>query len=338
MDRLEHTIICRQCKLPFVPPPTRVHPSEFCSGRCFKLCKDYSAARSEHCCLSCGVFFYLYPHHVVDGEGDFCSKACVHDHNTVECICLYCERTFTRKKFYVLKGWGKYCSIKCRNAFVRTAKEKATHCLHCKVFFTPIRFKIVQDRCYLFVRDNVRTCSPVCSGQVRHVNFGGKKRYRGKDNPNWKGERSSLHLGYRGPGWIERAEQVRKRQKHCCKRCGLSQEANGRKLDVNHIVPWFNFTDHRKANAYGNLEALCRACHLQVEDRTNTQFTFSFMNSKRRKVAGFIASYAKFTREQVLFIRDASASGTTGAALAQMFHCNREVIWRIVTRRSYQYI
>jgi predicted HNH restriction endonuclease len=45
----------------------------------------------------------------------------------------------------------------------------------------------------------------------------------------------------------------------------MTEEENGKKLQVHHIVPFFNFADYRKANALKNLVSLCLVCHRREE-------------------------------------------------------------------------
>src|SRR5262245_37683712 len=106
MDSLESTIPCRHCKQAFVPPIRRLFPGGFCSKRCFRLCKDYSPNRSEHCCKQCGILFYLFPSQVKEGQGDFCSHACDNLAGRVTYICLYCQKEKHAKKSHVTHGKG----------------------------------------------------------------------------------------------------------------------------------------------------------------------------------------------------------------------------------------
>lgn len=93
-------------------------------------------------------------------------------------------------------------------------------------------------------------CSPACVA-VAHQGNGGAM---------WRG--GEIHT--RGPGWIKRAETIRRRDGYCCQRCGRHQDENGgRRLSVDHIIPWRAFTDDQKdaANAPANLVSLCTPCH-----------------------------------------------------------------------------
>lgn len=332
MDATEHSLFCRHCKAPFAKPAKRNFPSCFCSKRCWKLCKDYSIGRNEHCCLQCNILFYLYPVEVRTGEGKFCSKTCAHLYQTKQYICLNCQNVFTRKLHRTNVAEPRYCSMQCRTVYLRMRERT---CTQCGVLFIPIRFQKNAEGIQITAESNRRTCSAMCSRKARAKFF---KVKHGKDHPSWQGGRSQLLVGYRGPGWKKRADNVRKRAKYCCEHCGKSQEENGRTLDVNHIIPWFNFTDHRKANTYSNLEALCRSCHLRAEPRTNDQLVFTFMNGKRRKIAGYISKQARFTREEVLYIREAYDAGATCLELAEQFRCHRSTVSQIVFCKSYLYV
>lgn len=50
-----------------------------------------------------------------------------------------------------------------------------------------------------------------------------------------------------------------------CQKCGMTEKDNGRRLDVNHIIPFHQWANKSKANQQSNLEALCRSCHMITE-------------------------------------------------------------------------
>lgn len=66
----------------------------------------------------------------------------------------------------------------------------------------------------------------------------------------------------RGKQWTKVAEAIRRRDNYVCQRCGKPQSENGgRKLSVDHIIPWRLFIDETEANADANLVSLCFVCH-----------------------------------------------------------------------------
>lgn len=83
------------------------------------------------------------------------------------------------------------------------------------------------------------------------------------DHPNWQG--GGKRRGYRGSGWQRIAESVRVMAGRKCEHCGLDESDNGRRLDVNHIVPFHQSKNKSQANKTSNLEALCRSCHMLAD-------------------------------------------------------------------------
>lgn len=91
----------------------------------------------------------------------------------------------------------------------------------------------------------------------------------GEDHHSWKG---GCHPY--GPNWHEQREERLERDDYQCVVCGIGddehREANGRGLDVHHVIPLRKFVtdgdlDHTAANALTNLISLCRTCHARWE-------------------------------------------------------------------------
>lgn len=85
----------------------------------------------------------------------------------------------------------------------------------------------------------------------------------GKSNPNWRGGQQRNY----GPGWTAARRRIRERDE-VCQNCGA--EAEGRKLDVHHIVPVRAFAaaedaELRDAHDESNLVLLCQTCHGYAE-------------------------------------------------------------------------
>jgi hypothetical protein len=88
----------------------------------------------------------------------------------------------------------------------------------------------------------------------------------GENSTSWRGGSDPN----RGAGWLKLAETIRERDGYECRRCGKSQEENGRKLDVDHIRPWRSCPSVAVANDPSNLVSLCHLCHkwkTQVAER-----------------------------------------------------------------------
>ncbi|HLH24836.1 MAG TPA: HNH endonuclease signature motif containing protein [Chloroflexota bacterium] len=77
---------------------------------------------------------------------------------------------------------------------------------------------------------------------------------RGRNHVNFRGGPFPY-----GEGWPQIADAIRQRDR-VCRRCGKTPEANGRALDVHHVVPFRASRD----NSPENLVALCMICHREV--------------------------------------------------------------------------
>ena len=67
-----------------------------------------------------------------------------------------------------------------------------------------------------------------------------------------------------GPGWKQRRQEIRDRDK-VCRSCGKTPEENGNALHVHHLVPF----RYGGTNLPENLVALCDSCHHTIEATTN---------------------------------------------------------------------
>lgn len=138
------------------------------------------------------------------------------------------------------KGLTRFCRSRCYFEHQRRNGFESLACSHCRKEFTRRKVRTRPRKVGQF-------CSRACVGAYM----------RGPQNPLWRGEKDPN----RGPEWRRLAEQIRKRDKFCCRRCGKSEAENAQKLSVDHVVPWRAFEDKAAANDPGNLVALCRSCH-----------------------------------------------------------------------------
>lgn len=83
------------------------------------------------------------------------------------------------------------------------------------------------------------------------------KFYSGQNSALWRGGSDPN----RGREWIKLAEEVRQAFGCKCGWCGKTQEENGQKLSVDHVIPWRWFENKTEANDKQNLIPLCRSCH-----------------------------------------------------------------------------
>lgn len=88
----------------------------------------------------------------------------------------------------------------------------------------------------------------------------------------------------RGRGWAKRAEKIRARDLYRCQRCGKSEEENGQKLSVDHIIPWRVFEDKDAANVDANLTSLCKSCHSHKTSRAEQRW----LRGDRHDFSGYV--------------------------------------------------
>ncbi len=142
--------------------------------------------------------------------------------------CKICGKEFYTKPFHLKKGWGKYCSIKCRSK--SQFNGKWVECVNCgkKIYRTPRDYRKSRSKRFF--------CSVSC-----HCSWENKNVRCGANAPNWiAGENA-----YRD---IMRRSGIAKK----CNRCGIGDK---RVLAVHHK------DGNRKNNIIENLEWLCRNCH-----------------------------------------------------------------------------
>tara|TARA_R110000851_G_scaffold126054_1_gene257253 strand:- start:147 stop:575 length:429 start_codon:yes stop_codon:yes gene_type:complete len=126
--------------------------------------------------------------------------------------------------------------------------------------------KVVKSTGRLISANSGKTCSQECyilnikTDPVRKDKIG--KAFTGKLHPNWQGGGKSKDD--RGFGWKKIAAKIRKRDDYTCRDCGVSEDLNGRALDVHHKIP-FSQDSSKKANSSSNLVSLCRSCHIQAD-------------------------------------------------------------------------
>ena len=142
--------------------------------------------------------------------------------------CKICGKEFYTKPFHTKKGWGKYCSIKCRSR--SQFNGKWVECAHCKgkIYRTPRDYRKSKSKRFF--------CSVSC-----HCSWENKNVRCGVNAPNWIAGENAY-----------RALLRRARIKEICKRCG---NIDKRVLTVHHK------DGNRKNNKIENLEWLCRNCH-----------------------------------------------------------------------------
>ena len=202
----------------------------------------------------------------------------LHEYNIPVRFRKHTERTKKHFAIFAKKlHTGKVVSLKTRKLQSESAKTRfknpqdhpnykggliALICKECKK-----RFKIHNYR-----KDTAKYCSKRCLSKYMLKIYKGKNNpmygiHRfGKDNPNYKGGLNKRGYSYKFNDKLK--EQVRKRDNHICRKCGMKQKDYYRKLDVHHI-------DYDKDNLnLKNLISLCQNCHLITNGNRDYWFAY----------------------------------------------------------------
>lgn len=156
-----------------------------------------------------------------------------------------------------------YCSMECRSQHAISLCLK--ECKVCSVKFSAIKW-LKRGGGFGLVRDKEKKCcSRECLSIFMRANEERKEKTKhvGSNHPNWKG--GSHKGGKRGADWLKIAQRCRELHGRVCKHCGKTELENGRKLDVNHIIPFHQHRNKTAANKQSNLEALCKSCHTAAD-------------------------------------------------------------------------
>ena len=72
-------------------------------------------------------------------------------------LCLFCQNSFNKKKYDILRGQGLYCSRKCYNKSI--IKETKVKCLNCKKNF---RKKNKERKFHFFICSKLSSSNEKC--------------------------------------------------------------------------------------------------------------------------------------------------------------------------------
>lgn len=246
--------------------------NKFCSTSCYRtpqgkaLTKNGKEKSKKGDCTHCGKD--VFGNHS-GRESVFCNRICYDAHRVniwksraVECA--RCGNPVIGAGVSAGTQIRKYCSHECRTA---DKKPEPKVCISCGVLFSAIKFRKHKDS-YTYARvSDQKTCTRACLAEFFRMDPDRKvkisKAFTGEKHPAWVG--GSHNGSYRGAGWREIAESAREKAGRCCEHCGKTEHENGRKLDVNHIVPFHQHKNKSDANKPSNLEALCRSCHTKTD-------------------------------------------------------------------------
>lgn len=274
---------CLVCSKQFIGSKHKAN--KFCSTECYRspvgksLTKKGVEKSLKGTCEHCGK-------DVFDCRGTgqliFCNRECYDAHRVKAwqaraTDCVNCGEKILGAGVSTGKQERKYCSNECR---VEYKKPKPINCSVCNVLFSAIKYGKKKDGSPRYARVNdQKTCSRDCLAQFFRIDEARKEKislaFSGDKHPAWLG---GSHEGSgRGAGWNKIAEVCRERAGRKCEQCGKSEAENGRRLDVNHIIPFHQWQNKTKANAQSNLEALCKSCHTKTDHlwRKNNQVQLS---------------------------------------------------------------
>lgn len=276
----------------------------------------------------------------------YCCRSCYESSRALPAIsCAHCGASYVKKANH--KG-SKFCSDDC---FVASRRVKPHTCVTCGTLFTPVKYKPSEGRMVAYTgRHN---CSKQCidawkaktkSAYMRE----NRDKFSGANSWNWKGSCLRKNKSYRGPDWTEIAGKARARDQHQCQGCGMSREQHaerwGKALEVHHIVPFYEFTDHKKANRLSNLVTLCKSCHMAADKAIRMrQVLMDFGDEPRKKSSarrriGQDNPVAKLKDDEVLQIKQLLAIRTPQKEIAALFGVSSQLVSAINTGVAWSHI
>lgn len=240
----------------------------------------------------------------------------------------------------------RYCSESCWKS---SKKAKPKNCVNCGCLFTPVK-RHPTGR--MISHSAGKTCSADCANQWIRNNPERKRKiglaFSGDRHPNWQGGKALLNnLSNRGPNWNKQRAAAIKRDRACVD-CGISNDEcrvkYGRCLDVDHVVPFHNFTDYRKANALRNLECRCASCHRIAEAKRDcAQMVLHLQDSEKRRhkgrARGEKINTAKLCEYDVRRIRVRAAAGETAREIWRDYLLvTQSAVAAIIRRKTWRHV
>lgn len=298
--------------------------NKFCSIDCYRVAQRSGAYKVGHkpttfraACSHCGLTVIGSPSKKRNGEksdASFCNRDCYDAYRSAviagrKKACALCGVQFNPHS-----SKSKYCSESCWKS---DKKASPKHCVNCNCFFTPVKMMSTGK----YISHNYgKTCSAYCENQWIRNNPERKRKignaFRGINHPNWQGGKSQLNnVSNRGPNWKKQRELALKRDGRKCVDCGMTEsesiETYGQSLDVDHVVPYHNFGNYKKANALSNLQSRCKSCHKKEEHKRGmVQMVLPLQDSIKRQHKGRRAmSNATLTEGHVKAIRQRHCNG-----------------------------
>lgn len=258
-------------------------PKKFCSPDCYRnpQAKDFVKKPKEKDkkgdCTYCGKAIYDQR----SGESMFCDRICYDNHRienwkSRSFCCANCGLIVAGPSVSTGSQARKYCSDKCR---LEHKRPDPKNCKVCGCLFSAIkRYKNKDGSFKYFAISSNTCCSDACRRQFYRTDADRKEKigskFRKELHPNWQG--GGADRGYRGHEWNKIAEKCRELHGRKCAHCGITEQEHGRKLEVNHILPFHQWANKKKANAQSNLEALCKRCHTKADRKWSKENPVQF--------------------------------------------------------------
>jgi len=319
-----------------------------CSMPCYRALQRSGAYQRGHGpdfhrapCAHCGATVERFPSVRRNGEqaeNVFCDRSCYDNFRIavankrgkpcVGCGAMFSSPTPTRR----------FCGRACWSL---TRKATPKQCLNCDCLFTPVKVQSLTGK--VVSTNGGKTCSAQCLNEWIRRNPERKRKigdaFRGANHPNWQGGKSLMNnVSARGPNWASQRKKALARDRDACVDCGMSgpqcREVYGRGLDVDHVEPFHNFGDFRKANALANLQSRCASCHKKAESqRSMVQMMLPMQETKNRQHRGWAVGErhpkAKLTAVDVVVMRNRMSAGEAPSAIAKEFSMSLSSICNI---------
>lgn len=196
-------------------------------------------------CLQCGRTFLVDPYRV--GEAKFCSRKCKGKWQSIKwrgTNNAFYDRHHTEKtkKIISRKNKGNHHTQETKRRISSTMKQRFRNHIH------PFKGRHLSEETKRKISEALKKCR-LRNPLVR------------ENHPRWKGG----YEPYYGSDWPKQKRRARKRDNYTCRIC--DRKADGRALDVHHIVSFRKFGQDRykEANQLSNLITLCFSCHVNAE-------------------------------------------------------------------------
>jgi len=198
-------------------------------------------------CEICGKLFYKRPSHFKRVKRNFCSRKCrgigqrgknnpAWKNSWIK-TCQNCSKKYRYKNS---KG-KKFCSQKCMGEYKSKKNSIIKKCGYCG---RKIKIVLANNTRYNF-------CDKNCFNKFHSLQMSGK------NNPNWIGGIGKLPYKWDFNNKLK--DKIRKRDKLCCRLCGICEKEIIRKKGCGLAVHHIDY--NKKNNNKNNLISLCNKCH-----------------------------------------------------------------------------